>query len=104
MAGHYQTGHAELTSAAQELQDGNQDLMQQLSQLASAVDGVAGQWTGAANTAFNTLIQKFQADAKTLNEKLLDISEAVSGSATAYQAQEDQASESLSQIATTLEG
>lgn len=103
MAG-YQTGHPELKAAAQELVDGNTDLMQQLSQLASAVDGVAGQWQGAANTAFTTLINKFQTDAKTLNDKLLVISENVSGSADAYLRQEEQASESLSQISTTLEG
>jgi WXG100 family type VII secretion target len=100
----YQTGHPELKSAAEELVNGNSDLMQQLSQLATAVDGVAGQWTGAAHTAFNTLMGKFQADAKTLNDKLLVIAENVSGSADAYQRQEEQASESLSQISTALEG
>jgi ESAT-6 family protein len=100
----YQTGHPELKAAADELVQGNQDLMQQLSQLASAVDGVAGQWAGQAHTAFNTLMAKFNTDARTLNDKLLVIAENVSGSADAYLRQEEQANESLSQISTTLEG
>lgn len=98
----YQTGAPELMQAAKDLENGNQDLMQQLSQLASSIDAVGGQWEGAAASAFRNLTTRFQEDATTLNNKLLDISEAVTGSATEYQAQEDAANESLSQITTSL--
>jgi WXG100 family type VII secretion target len=104
MADGYQTGHAELKSAAQELMNGNSDLMQQLSQLASAIDAVSGQWTGAAHTAFVTLTTKFQEDSKTLNDKLIAIADQVTGSADAYLQQEEQASQSLSSITSTLDG
>lgn len=100
----YQTGHAELMTAAQEMEDGNADLMEQLKQFISAVDAVEGAWRGAAHTAFQQLAQKFAADSKALNENLLAISEAVTGSAQAYQAQEQQATESVSAIAATLDG
>lgn len=101
MAG-YQTGHAELIAAAGELQSSNEDLMEQLRQLATAVDAVGSQWEGMARTAFNNLITRFQQDATTLNNKLVDMAEAVTGSATAYQAQEDNAAQSLSAITNTL--
>jgi WXG100 family type VII secretion target len=91
-------------SAAQEMEDGNVDLMEQLKQFISAVDAVEGAWKGAAHTAFQQLSQKFAADAKALNDNLLAISEAVTGSAQAYQQQEQAATESVSAISATLEG
>jgi WXG100 family type VII secretion target len=100
----YQTGHAELMSAAQEMEDGNVDLMEQLKQFISAVDAIEGAWKGAAHTAFQQLSQKFAADSKALNDNLLAISEAVTGSAQAYQQQEQAATESVSAISATLEG
>jgi WXG100 family type VII secretion target len=101
MAG-YQTGHAELMRAAGDLETGNADLMQQLSQFISAAEGIAGSWQGAAATAFQNLQQRFANDSTTLNNKLLEIAEQVSGTATAYQAQEDAAQSSLSNITNAL--
>jgi WXG100 family type VII secretion target len=100
----YQTGSAELMAAAREMEDGNVDLMEQLRQFNAAVDAVEGAWAGAAHTAFQQLTTKFAADAKTLNDSLLDISEAVTGSATAYQQQEDAATADVNAIAATLDG
>lgn len=103
MAG-YTTGAPELQAAAKEMESGNADLMQQLSQLASSVEGVSGAWQGAAATAFHSLMARFSEDAKKLNDSLVQISEQVAGSATAYQAQEEQAQQSLSSITNTLGG
>jgi WXG100 family type VII secretion target len=103
MAG-FETGSAELMQAAGEMENANQDLQSQLSQLATAVDAVEGAWKGMAATAFQQLMMKFGQDAKSLNEALLAISEQVTGSAQAYQAQEEAANQSVSQIMSTLEG
>jgi WXG100 family type VII secretion target len=100
----YQTGHQELMTAAQEMEDGNVDLMDQLKQFISAVDAVEGAWKGAAHSAFQQLSQKFAQDSKALNDNLLAISEAVTGSAQAYQQQEQQATESVTAITATLDG
>jgi WXG100 family type VII secretion target len=104
MADGYQTGAPELMAAAQELEQSNADLMNELKMLAGSIDAVSGQWVGAAKTAFDTLTNSFQRDATTLNNKLNDIAEQVSGSATAYRAQEEQASQALSSINATLDG
>lgn len=100
----YQTGAPELKSAAQELETANADLMNELKMLNNSVEQVSGQWVGAAKTAFDNLQLRFSEDAKTLNDKLIVIAHEVSGSADAYTAQEEQASQSLSAITSTLDG
>jgi WXG100 family type VII secretion target len=101
---YFQTGSTELRQAAKSMEDGNANLMQQLSQLASAVEGVSGAWVGQAHTAFQTLMSRFAEDSKKLNDSLVQIAEQVSGSATDYDVQEQQAQQSLSAITNTLGG
>jgi WXG100 family type VII secretion target len=101
MAG-YTAGSAELRSAAQEMMDKNQNLMDQLKQLAAAVDAV--QWRGAAATAFQTLMTAFSNDANKLNEALMRIAEEIAASATEYDRQEEAAQQSLSGITQALGG
>ena len=100
----FQTGSAELKTAAGQMEQANVDLQGQLSQLASAVEGISGQWHGQAATAFHTLMSRFAEDADKLNKSLNSIAEQVTGSATAYEAQEAQAQQSISQITNTLGG
>lgn len=101
MAG-YQTGSDELRRVAGQMMDANQNLQSELQQLASAVDAVQGAWQGQAATAFTSMMQRFQQDAKTLNESLVNISEQTTGSAQAYDEQEQAANDSVSAIAQTL--
>jgi WXG100 family type VII secretion target len=101
--GMYQASEAELKGLAQELVDGNTDLMAQLNKLAQSVEAVENQWQGAAATAFNKMAAAFMRDGKVLNEKLIDMAEQVTGTANAYVQQEEQASQSLSAIAATLD-
>ena len=98
----YQAGSAELKKAASQMEQANADLMGQLSQLASSVEGIAGQWAGSAHTAFQTLMGRFAEDAKKLNDSLVQIAEQVSLSSDEYVKQEEEASQSLSQITNTL--
>jgi ESAT-6 family protein len=100
----YAAGSAELKQAAKQMEDSNANLMGQLSQLASSVEGIAGNWQGQAHTAFQTLMGRFAEDAKKLNDSLVQISEQISLSADQYVQQEQQAQESLSQITNTLGG
>lgn len=102
MAGHFQAGSTELRQAGKELTDANQALMGQLQQLAAAVDAV--DWKGAAQAAFQQLMGKFAQDAKALNDNLVVISDEITASATAYDAQEQQAQSSLSAITSSLDG
>ena len=102
MAGTYQAGSAELRQAGKELEDANVTLMNELKQLAAAVDAV--DWKGAAQAAFSQLMTKFSSDAKNLNDALVTISTEISASATEYDAQEQQAQSSLSAITSSLDG
>ncbi|MFF5447073.1 WXG100 family type VII secretion target [Streptomyces sp. NPDC012888] len=57
--------------------DADENLMQQLGQLAKAVDSV--QWQGAAATAFQSLMQANGQDAEKVNKALEEIAEQVAG-------------------------
>lgn len=99
MAGaQFQTGSAEMIAAVRSMQDVNQQLQSNLSNLQGEVEGVIGAWAGTAATAFQTLMGKFQEDAKNLNNDLMQISEAVQGNQQAYAAQEQEQQSSMSQI------
>lgn len=102
--GDFKTGSAELMTAAGQMMDTNELLMDNGRKLAQAVDAVAGQWVGAASVAFNNLMAAYNADFTKLNEALSTISENVTGSATVYQQQEDAAAADVSAIASTLDG
>lgn len=100
----YSAGSPELKTAAGQMESTNTELMGQLSQLASAVEGIAGSWKGQAHTAFQTLMHRYAEDAKKLNDSLVQIAEQVSLSADEYDKQEAEAQQSLSQITNTLGG
>ena len=100
----FETGSAELLTAAGQMMDTNELLMDNGRRLAQAVDAVAGQWSGAAAQAFNNLMAAYNTDFTKLNDALSSISEQVTGSATLYQQQEDAAAADVSAIAATLDG
>jgi len=101
MAG-YTAGSPELRQAAQQMTSANDDLQQQLSKLASEVEGIAGSWAGDAHTAFQNLMGRFHEDAAKLNQSLVQISDQVGLTAQEYDQQEAQAHQSLSNITNTL--
>lgn len=103
MAG-YQTGAAELIQAGKSMNETNQELQANLSQLANEVESIASAWQGQAATAFAQLMEAFQNDAKNLNDSLNKISEAIAGSAQAYQRQEEESAQSVSAITSALGG
>ena len=102
MAG-YATGAPQLRSAAKEMEQKNVDLMNELKSFITACDAVEGAWTGAAATAFQNLSRKFADDATKLNTALNHIAEQVTGSAQAYEQQEEQSNSAISAITATLD-
>ena len=103
MAG-FQTGADELVKASQQMENTNQQLQSNLSQLAQEVESIQGVWVGEAATAFQTLMTHFQDGAKNLNDSLNQIAEAVSGSATAYRQQEQESQQSICAITQAMGG
>ncbi|HEX4700554.1 MAG TPA: WXG100 family type VII secretion target [Pseudonocardiaceae bacterium] len=98
MANSFRTGSAEMQQAVSSMEEVNHSLQGNLKNLQSEVEQVAGMWKGSAANAFTTLMAKFNEDASKLNQDLAQIAEAVSGSQKNYQAQEDSAQSSMSQI------
>jgi WXG100 family type VII secretion target len=98
MANSFQTGSAEMQQAVSSMEQVNQALQGNLKNLQSEVEQVASAWQGTAATAFANLMEKFNDDASKLNQDLEQIATAVSGNQKNYQAQEDSAQSSMSQI------
>jgi WXG100 family type VII secretion target len=103
MAG-YTTGAPELIQAGKNMENTNEQLMNALKQLDSEVEQIAGAWAGQAHDAFHTLMEQFGTDAKTLNDNLNKIAEAIAGSAAAYTQQEEQSASDVSAITSALGG
>src|SRR5262245_4847337 len=70
LMGDFATGTPELQKASDDMVATNQQLQDAGSQLASSVEAVEGAWKGAAQTAFNNLMQQYFADFKNLNDTL----------------------------------
>ncbi|WP_158844786.1 WXG100 family type VII secretion target [Saccharothrix deserti] len=103
MAG-YQTGSPELFQAAKDIVSTNEGVQNILAQLRNTVDGLSSAWVGSAADAFNKLIQRFDEDAKKLQDALLAIAEQMDETATTYVQEEEAQSQEMSQIAGRLGG
>jgi ESAT-6 family protein len=103
MAG-YKTGAAELIQAGQRMEDTNEQLQAALQQVMNEVENIRGAWKGSAASAFQNLMETYARDAKDLNDNLNKISEAIAGSAQAYQRQEEESAQSVNSIMGMLNG
>jgi WXG100 family type VII secretion target len=98
MAAGYGTTTEQMQRAAQQVVAVNEQVQSQLSALRNQLAPLAGAWRGEASTAFQGLMARWDSDAKTLNEALRGIGEAIQGSGRGYQQAEDQQHQSLSAI------
>jgi WXG100 family type VII secretion target len=98
MAAGYGTTTEQMQRAAQQVVAVNEQVQSQLAALRNQLAPLAGAWRGEASTAFQGLMARWDSDAKTLNEALRGIGEAIQGSGRGYQQAEDQQHQSLSAI------
>ena len=101
--GDFKTGSEQLKTAAGQMMDTNELLMDNGRKLGQAVDSVQGAWSGQAAMAFTNLMTAYNNDFTKLNTALVNIAEQVTGSADLYQQQEDAAAADVSAIAATLD-
>jgi WXG100 family type VII secretion target len=78
--------------------------MSNMSKLASACEQIEPAWKGSAATAFQNLMLRFQDDAKTLNSSLNTISESIGANAASYAQQEQESTDAVNKITSTLGG
>ena len=102
MAGNFVTSPEEMERAAQHVRSVNDQVQAELSTLRAKLDPLAGAWTGLAAAEFAKLMVRWDTDARTLNEALRSIGEAIQGSRTSYQQQEEQQAAGMSSITAAL--
>jgi WXG100 family type VII secretion target len=98
MVAGYGTTTEEMQRAAAQVAQVNEQVQAQLSALRNQLAPLAGAWRGEASAAFQGLMARWDTDARTLNEALRGIGEAILGSGRAYQQAEDQQRQSMSVI------
>ncbi len=102
MAGGYGTSTEQMQQAARHVNDVNDRVQGQLSSLMSGLAPLEGAWQGPAATAFQTLIQRWNEDARRLNQALQGIGEAIQGSARTYGQQEEEQAAAMNRITEAL--
>ncbi len=102
MAGMYQTTPEEMQRAATQVQQVNEQVQARLSQLQSQLAPLAGAWQGEASTAFQGLMERWNNDAKQLNQALRGIGESIQVSGRSYQQAEEAQKQSMSSITSAL--
>jgi WXG100 family type VII secretion target len=94
----------DFTDAQQKVTGVNEDVQATIKQVADTVMGLQGAWTGAAATAFQNLMIRFNDDATKLNQALLAIAEQLGAAGGTYQQQEDAKLDSFGGLSGRLEG
>ncbi|AHI01538.1 hypothetical protein GCM10010174_08590 [Kutzneria viridogrisea] len=104
MSGGYGTNYQDMANLAKDIENVEQEVSASVSKLASDVAPLQSSWKGQAATAFHSLMERFDADAKKLNQALSDIANQMKTNSAGYAAQEEEQSHSLSNVASRLAG
>ena len=83
-SGAFGTSVETMQGAASHVAEVNESVQGQLSALQNQLAPLAGAWTGSAATAFQTLMVRWDEDARSLNEALRAIGDSIAVSATDY--------------------
>lgn len=100
--GSYGTSIEEMQAAGNHVFEVNSSVQGQLSALKNQLAPLAGAWKGQASIAFQTLMERWDQNARTLNEALRGIGEAIQASGATYAQQEEEQQQSMSNIRNTL--
>lgn len=91
-----------MAKAAGDVRTAQQNVQSELTSLRGKMEMVRGAWGGTAATTFTALMTRWDTNARTLNDALASIGDAVQTSGVTYQAQEDEANRQLSTISAAL--
>jgi WXG100 family type VII secretion target len=98
----YQTTPEQMQRAATQVQQVNEQVQGQLTQLQSQLMPLANTWKGEASTAFHALMERWNTDARQLNQALQGIGETIQVSGRGYQQAEEAHKQSMSSITSAL--
>ena len=102
MADGFGTTVEEMQRAGQHVFTVNDTVQSDLAALRGQLAPLAGAWRGEASAVFTALMARWDADARSLNEALRAIGDAIQGSGRTYQQQEDEATAGMSAIRAAL--
>jgi WXG100 family type VII secretion target len=92
----------EMARAAQHVASVNEAVQGELTALRGRLEPLAGAWVGRASTQFAQLMVRWDTDARSLNQALRAIGEAIDGSRATYQRQEDAQAATMTSISNAL--
>ena len=102
MADGFGTTTEEMHRAAGQVFAVNDAVQAELATLRGRLAPLSGAWRGAAATAFAGLMNRWDTDARSINDALRAIGEALRGTGVGYQAQEEHHASALSAIRAAL--
>jgi ESAT-6 family protein len=92
----------QMQAAAQHVAEVNQSVQGQLLGLRNQLAPLTGAWKGQASTAFHLLMERWDTDARNLNEALNSIGEQIRGSGTTYAQADETENQTYSRIGQAL--
>ncbi|MEQ3550595.1 WXG100 family type VII secretion target [Pseudonocardia nematodicida] len=92
----------EMARAAGHVATVNSSVTAELANLRGKLAPLAGAWTGQASVQFTRLMERWDAEARTLNESLATIGHALEGSGTGYAQREQDQAGAMSAITSAL--
>ncbi|MFI6449250.1 WXG100 family type VII secretion target [Kitasatospora sp. NPDC050543] len=102
MAGQFTTTAEEMVAFAKHMEEVSNQVQGELKKLDSLVSSIASGWKGQAATAYQNLQNRFNEDARGLNEALQAIQHAIEATTKAYSATEAAQQSAISGIAGAL--
>lgn len=102
MADGFGTTTEEMARAAGHVQAVNEQVAGDLANLRNRLGPLAGQWSGQAAVQFTQLMQRWDTEARKLNESLQTIGAALQGSRADYEQREQEQASAMSAITTAL--
>ncbi|MBV8542191.1 MAG: WXG100 family type VII secretion target [Pseudonocardiales bacterium] len=102
MAQQFGAQFEQMQAAAQHVAEVNQSVQGRLSGLRNQLAPLAGAWKGQAAIAFQVLMERWDTDARSLNEALNSIGEQIRGSGTTYAQADETEQQTYSRIGQAL--
>ncbi|MFI5758865.1 WXG100 family type VII secretion target [Streptomyces sp. NPDC051569] len=98
MAGQFQVTEDELRVLSGKIDTVRGQVQGEISRLNGVIDQIASGWKGQAASSYQQLQNRWNEDAKRMNDILSDIKEAVDSTRTNYSASEEQQNSEISKI------
>ncbi|WP_371481471.1 WXG100 family type VII secretion target [Kitasatospora sp. NBC_00315] len=98
MAGQFRTTAEEMDSFAKHMGEVSEQVQGELKKLDSLVSSIASGWQGQAATAYQNLQNRFNEDARGLNEALRAIQHAIEATTKAYSEQDAAQQSSMGRV------